>query len=175
MTEICEVDTNAAVELATLCIESFAEAYRGVHSDASIKTYCDEHYAVEKVRAQLADPAIAYRVAYRDDRAVGFLMTREGACPIALLGGSLELKQIYVRASEFGAGLGPRLLTESLRQASVLGKKWLWLSVSDLNARAQAFYEKHNFEAVGTGPLFQVGEDQLSSTLMAREVVTAIS
>ncbi len=172
MIEIRRVNVEAAAELSALCMKSFAEAYRGVHSELAIKAYCDEQYAIDQVRAHLCDPAVTYRVAYREGQAVGFLMTRDEACSVPLPGGSLELKQVYVRASEFGSGLGQRLLADALHQTSTAGKAWLWLSVSDLNDRAKAFYMKHAFQAVGIGPVFRVGEDRLSSTLMARKVVT---
>ena len=81
-------------------------------------------------------------------------------------GESSELKQIYILSSEYGTGLGKFLFESASEVARNAGRKWLWLSVSDINYRAQAFYKKLDFQSIGPGSAFEVGTDQLSSTIM---------
>jgi ribosomal protein S18 acetylase RimI-like enzyme len=109
-------------------------------------------------------------MAYRRDKAVGFFMIQSQVCPIPIDGNAIELKQIYVLESEFGTGLGKQLLNEVIKSVHRADKKWIWLSVSDLNLRAQSFYLKHGFKALGAAPTLEVGNDRLAATIMAREV-----
>ena len=87
--------------------------------------------------------------------------------PAMVDGEAIELKQIYVLASEFGTGLGKRLLDEVFRCARRKKKSWVWLSVSDLNTRARSFYRKNGFRALGAAPVLEVGSDRLPATVMA--------
>lgn len=97
-------------------------------------------------------------------------MIKDNACPAALEGKSVELKQIYVLESGYGQGLGKLLFKDAMKAARGLNAHWLWLSVSDINHRAQAFYKKLGFEVAGTGPTFNVGSDRLTSTVMTKRV-----
>jgi ribosomal protein S18 acetylase RimI-like enzyme len=85
-------------------------------------------------------------------------------------GKSSELKQIYVLASEYGTGLGRSLYEHAIDTVRAAGSAWVWLNVSDINYRAQAFYSKLGFQKLGVGPVFQVGSERLASSLLARKV-----
>jgi len=167
MTSFRRADANSAAELSDLCATSFAQAYRGVNSEQNIEAYCEKNYSIPAIEANLANPDVIYMMAYDDSKAVGFFMTQTQACPIPLDGNAVELKQIYVLASEFGTGLGKQLLDEALLGARKLRTNWVWLSVSDLNTRAQSFYLKHGFEKLGAAPILEVGKDRLPATVMA--------
>ena len=171
MISIRQAGPNSATELSNLCATSFAEAYEGVNSAENIRAYCEKHYSIPIIEANLADPDVIYLMAHRGDKAVGFSMTQNQAPPVPLEGDTIELKQIYVLASEFGTGLGKRLLDEVLRNAFELNKNWIWLSVSDLNTRAQAFYLKHGFQRLGAAPMLEVGSDRLPATVMAKKLI----
>ena len=168
--DILGVDLPYANELSELCATSFAEAYKGVNSEADIQAYCKRHYSIAVIKSNLSNPDMTYRVAFRKGKAVGFFLVKNQSCPLTLDGGAVELKQIYVLASEFGTGLGKQLLHDAIRHVHDAGKAWIWLSVSDLNHRASAFYLKHGFSALGVAPQLEVGDDCLPATIMAREV-----
>ena len=167
MISIRQVDANSAAELSDLCATSFAEAYQGVNSEEDIKAYCAKNYSIPTIEANLSNPNVVYIVAYKESKAVGFFMVQNQTCPITLDGDAIELKQIYVLASEFGTGLGKQLLNEAFRRARQLNKKWIWLSVSDLNMRAHSFYRKHGFQSLGAAPILEVGSERLPATVMA--------
>ena len=61
-------------------------------------------------------------------------------------------------------------MEQSYRIVRDLNKEWIWLCVSDLNFRAQRFYQKMNFEKIGKGPILTVGTDQLTSSIMLRQL-----
>jgi len=70
----------------------------------------------------------------------------------------LELYAIYVRASQYGGGVGPRLLEAAIGDAPA----YLW--VFEANDRARGFYARQGFEPDGSSkpePSFQEPEVRL--------------
>ena len=170
MIEIHKVDHGSATELSELCSTSFTDAYRGVNSETDIQAYCQKNYSEAVINRNLSNPDVVYKVSYREGKPVGFYMMQNQSCPVELDKPMIELKQIYILASEFGTGLGKKLLDDVIRSAGQLGKKWVWLSVSDLNERAKSFYLRNAFKPVGPAPVLEVGNDRLPATVMAREL-----
>lgn len=169
MLEACirPIDPQSAKAFADLCARAFWDAYRDVHRREDIEAYCALHYSPERLRRVLADPAKSSCIAVRADRWVGYYLLSSGVCPIALGGVEVELKQIYVLASEYGSGLARTLLDSALQEARAMGAAYVWLVVSDKNRRAQAFYRKLGFVRRGAGDVIEVGEDRLPSSILA--------
>lgn len=170
MTSIRTVGIEFADQLVGLWVDTFMQAYDGVHTPENIRAYCAANFTAERAKADLADARTRCCAVFRDGRPTGFYVLKDHDCPVALEGGSAELKQIYVLAEEYGSGAGRALFRDALDAVSGFGRAWMWLSVSDLNQRAQAFYDKNDFEPLGPGPVFDVGTDRLTSTIMARRV-----
>jgi ribosomal protein S18 acetylase RimI-like enzyme len=164
------VDKAFARQLVDLWSTTFEDAYRDLHSEENIRAYCDSNYTIDAAEAALSDPRSVCKVAFRDREAVGFYLVRHCECPVRLEGESSELKQLYVRSSEYGSGAGRTLIEDAVWCARAAGRSWLWLSVSDLNDRARSFYRNLGFEALGSGPVLEVGSDRLTSTIMALEL-----
>ncbi len=167
MLEIHDAGSESAAELSALCARSFAEAYRGMIGERDIAAYCEKHYSRAAIEAALADPDVIYTLAYRDGEAVGFARIQPRACPEIPDPGGIELKQIYLLASEFGQGTGKRLLGAVFHRARKLNFNLIWLSVADSNSRARSFYRKNGFEALAAAPKLEVGSERLPATLMS--------
>ncbi len=165
-----QIGPEAANELARLWAETFRQAYASVHSHANVEAYCAVNYSAERARLALSDPKQVCKFAYRDGEPTGLYVLKRHDCPIALQGESMELKQLYVLASEYGTGLGRVLMEDAIDSARVSGARHLWLAVADTNRRAQAFYLKHDLAPLGSGPILDVGTDRLSSTILARPI-----
>lgn len=170
MIELRRVDPSFAPDLAELWSTTFEEAYKDEHSAENIRAYCAANYTVDAAEAVLSDPRVFCRVAFRDRTALGFHLVKHHDCPAPLAGGSSELKQLYIRAGEYGSGVGRRLMDDAMGCVRNAGRSWIWLSVSDRNHRARSFYRKLAFKPLGKGPVFEVGTERLTSTIMAREV-----
>lgn len=162
-----KAEQQDAGTLQTLWVKTFEEAYEAVHSPDNIRAYCEANFSLQQAEAMLGASEYFCIIAEHTGAPVGFYILADKACPAPLEGASTELKQIYLRSSEYGAGLAARLFEHATDTARSQGNQWLWLSVSDKNLRAQAFYGKLGFVTVGTGPTFDVGSDQLTSTLLA--------
>ncbi len=153
-------------ELVHLWVETFTKAYEGVHSPENIHAYCSENFTADAAMEVLSNDRIDCCIAYRNAQPAGYYVIQHHRCPIELDGESSELKQIYILSREYGTGLGRSLFEDASEVVRNTGRKWLWLCVSDINYRAQAFYKKLDFKSIGPGPALKVGTDQLSSTVM---------
>lgn len=168
--ELRRVDVGFAHHLVGLWTTTFEVAYKAVHSEENIRAYCESNYTVDAAEAALSDPKVICKVAFREPMALGFYLVKHNECPVSLGGTSSELKQIYVLASEYGSGVGKLLFDDAIQCVQDAGGSWIWLTVSDLNQRAQSFYRKLAFKPLGMGPVIEVGSDRLTSTIMGREI-----
>jgi ribosomal protein S18 acetylase RimI-like enzyme len=85
--------------------------------------------------------------------------------PKGAFGSSPYLKLIAVDSSIRSSGVGAALLAEFERRTADRGRLWTLL-VSDFNARAAAFYERHGYRIVGRIPDFAV--DGVAEILMVK-------
>lgn len=170
MYKLDQAGPKSASTLVNLWIATFEQAYGDVHSAQNIKAYCAANFTAEQASAALSDNKTECAIARKDNQPVGFYLVKHQECPVTLDGGSSELKQIYILAGQYGLGLGKILYADALTSIRSKGRKWVWLCVSDVNYRAQAFYKKQGFKPIGAGPIFEVGSDKLPSTIMARKV-----
>ena len=111
-----------------------------------------------------------YLIGLLDSKPSGYYLVTHQACPVELDSESPELKQIYVLSSAYGTGLGRALYDRAFATIQSAGHHRVWLCVSDINYRTQAFYAKLGFARVGTGSILAVGTDELMSSLLALEL-----
>ncbi len=153
--------------LRQLWIDSFQQAYEDVHSAENIEIYCSKNFTLEAAKDTLTDETTICTLATRNDQKVGLCVVKHQNCPIEIGEDASELKQLYILASEYGTGLGKLLLQDAFEIARSVGRSWMWLCVSGLNYRAQAFYRKFGFSEIGDGPTLHVGSDRLPSLIMS--------
>jgi ribosomal protein S18 acetylase RimI-like enzyme len=70
---------------------------------------------------------------------------------------TIELGRFYVHPAHHGSGAAGLLMEHTLAAAGATGARGAWLGVSEENARANAFYARHGFEAVGR-KRFHIGD-----------------
>jgi GNAT superfamily N-acetyltransferase len=98
-----------------------------------------------EIDPDLADPAAVYAavwVAVFDRDVVGSIALRD------LGANTLELKRMYLRASQRGRGLGRQLLETALGWARENGAVLIRLDTSERMETAQRLYETYGFERV---------------------------
>lgn len=100
--------------------------------------------------AELIDrhPRLVY-VAEADGAVVGYLALQNEAHPAVESRNPLQLWQIYVIPEFHGAGIAAKLMAEAVEHARRHLHDVIWLGVSEHNARAMAFYRKHDFKSLG--------------------------
>lgn len=70
---------------------------------------------------------------------------------------TIELSKFYVMPGQHGRGIAQALMAATIDEAVSRGASSVWLGVNDQNERANRFYEKSGFAAVGT-KRFRLGE-----------------
>ncbi|PFG43871.1 ribosomal protein S18 acetylase RimI-like enzyme [Isoptericola jiangsuensis] len=91
---------------------------------------------------------------------------RDAVAASAGAGPSVELSKIYVHPARQGDGTAGALMSAAIDAAArLLPQGALWLGTNGLNARAQAFYRRHGFTAVGTRT-YDVGGVQHDDVVM---------
>lgn len=170
MIKLEKASLDSVEMLVGLLKSSFVEAYQDVHSKEDIDAYFAQYYNIKVLGNAIADPAYDIFFAIKAGKEVGVLVLHHHHCSLKPALKASELKQLYVLSSEYGTGLGKYLMEKTIKLVSDLNKEWVWLCVSDLNYRAQRFYQKMNFERIGEGPTLTVGTDQLASSVMLRQI-----
>jgi ribosomal protein S18 acetylase RimI-like enzyme len=157
-TTIRRAEAVDAAVLADLGARAFAATFGHLYPPRDLESFLAEAHAVEKVAAELANPATAAWLAERDGDAIGYAIVGPCALPHADVTPSCgELKRIYVLAEGRGDGLGSRLMDEALAWLERDGPRRLWIGVWSENLGAQRLYERLGFRKVGEYG-FRVGD-----------------
>ena len=143
MVTIRAAGVDDAAAGAALHIACWREAYAPFTDPEVLARLTDDlEERTERWRSYIAAGPLWLAVA--DDGAlVGFAMAGPGRDDDIDL--DLELYAIYVRASQYGTGVGHRLFKAAIGEAPA----YLW--VLEANARARGFYRRQGFEPDGGG------------------------
>ena len=165
-----------AEPLAALAERTFRDTFADDNSPDDIEAYVRDSFSLARVRAELADEANTFLLAFTDgeEQPDGYAKLRTGTTDPSVTGSDpVELQRLYVDRSALGHGVGAALMRASLDAARSAGRRTLWLGVWERNARAISFYERWQFETVGNHE-FQLGSDHQTDLIMARPVPGAV-
>jgi diamine N-acetyltransferase len=166
MYDLHQADIKCIEILTKLWIDTFKQAYKDVHTIENLDAYCSANFHHKTATQILSDKDTICKITYKNNKPVGFYIVKHHQCPVEIEGTSSELKQVYILASEYGTGLGKMLFEGAAYEIQKVESKLIWLCVANNNYRAQNFYKKYDFQPIGIGPIFNVGTDQLESTIM---------
>jgi ribosomal protein S18 acetylase RimI-like enzyme len=159
--------------LAELGARTFSETFAADNTPEDLAAYLATAFSPSQQTAELADSRAMFLIAETgeiDKVAVGYAMVRSGDVPREVTGdGPIELVRLYVSRESLGSGAGAALMQACIDGARQQGYETLWLGVWENNFRAQAFYRKWNFHAVGTH-VFKLGDDPQTDILMQRSI-----
>jgi len=161
---VADAETLSALSLAT-----FSAAFAHLYPPSDLAAFVADAYAVDRSRAQLADPANATWLVEADGAAVGYAMA--GACGLPhadVTPACGELKRIYLLPDWQGGGRGSRLLRTALDWLEATKTGALWIGVWSQNLGAQRLYERMGFDKVGEYR-FKVGESLDHEFILRRE------
>lgn len=165
---IRQANSNDANLLAELGARTFQETFAADNTREDMDAYLAAHFSVAQQNAELAHPASTFLIAEVDGVAAGYAKLHAGEPPKEIEGPKpVELVRLYVSQEWLGRGAGEALMRACLDEARSAGHETIWLGVWERNARAQAFYRKWDFRAVGEH-MFQLGSDAQRDILMER-------
>lgn len=164
--------TEDALMLAELAWQTFWDAFKDHPANApeDMKAYMDAAFSVEQVAIELADTTSIFLVAEIDGKPAGYAkLLRDHTEPGITAERPIELCRLYSHQAFLGKGVGAALMDECFAVARENGYDVIWLGVWEFNPRAQAFYTKNGFRAVGSH-VFQLGSDPQTDLLMQKEL-----
>ena len=156
--------------LSELGSRTFSETFAADNTAEDLAVYMATSFNVAQQTAELRDPGSTFLIAEVDGRAAGYAMLHDGEPEQDVEGASpIELVRLYVSREWLGRGIGEQLMRACIDEARQAGHETIWLGVWEHNARAQAFYRKWNFRAVGEH-MFQLGSDLQRDLVMERSL-----
>ena len=160
-----------AGRLAAFGHRVFSATFAPGNDPVELARYVDGAYNPDAQAAELASPAITTLLACdADDRLLGFAQLRRGSTPGSVAGEApIELWRFYVDQDWHGRGVAAGLMAAVCDKAVSEGAQTLWLGVWERNPRAQAFYRKQGFAAVGT-QVFMFGTEPQTDQIWVRSL-----
>jgi GNAT superfamily N-acetyltransferase len=154
--------------LTELGARTFSETFAADNSPEDLAAYLAASFSPARQTAELADPASTFFIAEVGGLAAGYAHLHAGE-PAGCVGGAkpVELVRLYVSREWLGRGVGEALMRACVDGARRAGHETIWLGVWERNGRAQAFYRKWDFRAVGEH-VFQLGSDPQTDIVMER-------
>jgi GNAT superfamily N-acetyltransferase len=157
-----------AALLADLGAHTFSETFSADNSPEDMAAYLAASFGLARQTAELTDPASTFFIAEVGGRAAGYAKLHAGEPAEGVEGPEpVELVRLYVSREWLGRGVGEALMRACVDEARRAGHETIWLGVWERNARAQAFYRKWDFRAVGEH-VFHLGSDPQRDILMER-------
>jgi diamine N-acetyltransferase len=154
--------------LAQLGARTFEETFAADNTVEDMAAYLASNFNLAQLTTELSDNASIFLIAEIDAIAGGYAKLHAGEPAEGIAGNEpIELVRIYVSRKWLGRGVGETLMRACVDEARRAGYKTMWLGVWERNARAQAFYRKWDFRAVGEH-VFQLGSDAQTDILMER-------
>ena len=166
-------DPADAEALAGLFSETFCEIFGHLYQSADLAAFLADHTPVHW-REQLADTALAIRIAEQEGALVGFAKLGPLKLPVEADRPALELRQLYVAPQVRGGGVAVALMDWIVGQAVTRGAEELYLSVYTDNPRAQRFYARYGFVEVGPYA-FMVGNHADEDIIMKAPLGRAVA
>jgi diamine N-acetyltransferase len=162
-----EQDAKALAELAE---KTFRDTYAQFNTPENMDAHCSKSFGEEIQRAEIRDARRETWLGEIDSKLVAFAqLIVDKPCPAVPGKRGAEVLRFYVDAPHHGKGVAYRMMDMLATRSSELGAELLWLCVWDQNAHATAFYQRCQFEKVGT-TTFKLGAEVQSDFVMGREL-----
>jgi ribosomal protein S18 acetylase RimI-like enzyme len=158
-----------AENLSHLAQATFTETFGDQYPPDDLRRFLESSYAVDALRRSLADPDQGWFIAEdTSGEAVGYAQAGPCGLPhVEVTRSHGELKRIYVRRSQQGAGLGRALMERALAFIDDRFEGPVWVGVWSENLKAQRLYELYGFAKAGEYE-FEVGDTRDHEFIMRR-------
>ncbi|HEX2800473.1 MAG TPA: GNAT family N-acetyltransferase [Phenylobacterium sp.] len=139
-----------AEALATIGAATFVETFGHLYPAADLEAFLLHAYGLDRIRADLADPAKASWIVEAGGQAVGYALA--GPCglphPLARPDDG-EVNRLYLLKAWQNGGTGGRLFDALEAWLQKDGPRVIWIGVWSGNHGAQRFYARRGFGRVG--------------------------
>ena len=152
-------EPSDAASLAKLADKTFREAFARFINRKDFESYVARSFAEDQIISELLDSASNFFIARIADKWVGYAKLYQSPPPDCVKPlPAIELARLYSMQQYLGCGIGAALLEACLNHARSSAFKSIWLSSWQENHRGNAFYNKMQFEILGT-KTFAIGSE----------------
>ncbi|AUC14605.1 hypothetical protein BTO06_05395 [Tenacibaculum sp. SZ-18] len=157
--------------LALLGRITFRESHGGYIEDkTNLDAYLDRAFSFETTAKELSDDNNIYFIIYKNNFPVGYAKLVKNATSEFIYNHNIcRLERIYVLEEFISQKFGIDLLNKTVDKAKELDFDIIWLSVYIKNIKAIKFYQKNNFETVGSIS-FQIGKKGYENPILAKKL-----
>ena len=160
-------DVDLLVELGKL---SFYEAFSEETAPEDMADHLQTAFEIEDIKAQLNSDQSIFIILETDASAAGYAYLHPETPPDCVKDpATIQLVRLYLRRKYYGRDVGNTLMKACLEEALSREYRSVWLSSWELNHRANAFYNKWEFQIVGRAK-FKVGSDIQNDFIFARKI-----
>ena len=150
--------------------QTFYEAFSGMTAPDDMAAHLKSSYNRTAIEDRLKDERSLFFVAEMDSLAAGYVYAYPNRTPDCIKDtAAIQLVRLYVRKKYYGRAVGDALMQTSIDQSRSRGYQTIWLSSWELNHRANAFYKRWQFKAVGRQK-FIVGSDIQNDFILSRKL-----
>jgi ribosomal protein S18 acetylase RimI-like enzyme len=169
--KIRRATSEDAAALAEFGARTFYETFAADNTPEDMARHLASAWSPSLQRAEIDHPQLDTLLAIDDGGSfAGYAQLQAGRAPACVATHKpVELKRFYVDKPWQGRGVARELMAAVEREARARGARELWLGVWERNERAQAFYRRCGFRAVGT-QIFIVGSDPQTDKVMLKEI-----
>ena len=154
--------------LMTLSKETYYQAFKAFNTRENMDDYVMKAFSKEQLLAEMRDQQASFYFGIHQNQRVGYLKLNEYDTPSeGHQGPSIEIQRLYVKSDAQNLGMGHFLMEEAIKIARDKGFTFIWLGVWEHNEKALRFYEKFNFERIGSHT-FLMGDDPQQDYLLGR-------
>jgi GNAT superfamily N-acetyltransferase len=160
-------DADLLTALGKRC---FIEAFSEVTAPADMAAYLKTTFNKEEMQYRLTDARALFLIVEMETEPAGYAFLYPTAIPDCIKdGAAIQLVRFYLLKKYYGRGAGNALMQACLQESRHRCYSLIWLSSWELNPRANAFYRKWHFKAVGRQK-FTVGSDVQDDFIFSREI-----
>lgn len=140
-----------AAKIADLGRQTFIDFFDQIYRKSDLDVYLQEYFSEERVKSDLQDPDIEYRIAMSSNTMTSYAKIGTPSIDVPDDGETyLQLHRLYVKENRQGVGVGGILLQWAIERARERGASELCLGVWVDNNKAISFYESRGFVAKST-------------------------
>ena len=170
MTKLVSPTAKDADRIAVFAERVFTETFGPHNTAGNLHAYMSKAFAPAKIKDELSEPSRRTTLALDGDQLAGFTQILfDSKTEFAVAEKTVELVRLYVDSNWHGQGIAKLLLRHAIEQSKAAGCKKIWLGVWEHNARACAFYRKHDFREAGSH-VFQMGDDGQRDLIMVKDL-----
>ena len=171
MLNIRKATKTDAIYIALLGRITFNESFGHLFSDKNdLLAYHERTFSVSKIENSIQKENNVFWIAFDDGLPIGYAKLKLNSRSEFLSQNKIcQLQKIYVLKDFLSKKIGWELQNSVLKDARNIGFKTVWLSVYEGNERAIRFYERNDFEPIGTHD-YQIGNENFNFLVMAKRL-----